>query len=41
MSVYIRYFAIRDEAGKYIGTLEFTQNIQPIQELSGQKRIMS
>jgi uncharacterized protein len=24
--VYIRYFAVRDENGKYIGTLEFTQN---------------
>lgn len=39
--VYIRYFAVRDENGAYIGTLEFTQNIKPIQELQGQKRIMS
>ncbi|OWA35610.1 PAS domain S-box protein [Saccharibacillus sp. O16] len=39
--VYIRYFAIRDEQGHYKGTLEFTQNIAPIQALEGQKRIMS
>ncbi|ANS74383.1 PAS domain S-box protein [Paenibacillus yonginensis] len=39
--VYIRYFAVRDEAGKYLGTLEFTQNIHPIRELEGQKRILS
>lgn len=39
--VYIRYFAVRDEEGTYLGTLEFTQNIKPIQELTGQKRILS
>lgn len=39
--VYIRYFAVRDENGEYIGTLEFTQNISPIQEIEGEKRILS
>ncbi|EKN70563.1 hypothetical protein BABA_05136 [Neobacillus bataviensis LMG 21833] len=39
--VYIRYFAVRDENGKYIGTLEFTQNIAPIKALDGEKRILS
>jgi uncharacterized protein len=39
--VYIRYFAIRDESGKYMGTLEFTQNIDPIKAIEGEKRIMS
>lgn len=39
--VYIRYFAVRDEEGTYLGTLEFTQNIKSIQELTGQKRILS
>lgn len=39
--VYIRYFAVRSEDGRYLGTLEFTQNIAPIRELEGQKRIMS
>jgi DUF438 domain-containing protein len=39
--VYIRYFAVRDESGQYIGTLEFTQNIDPIQAIDGEKRILS
>lgn len=39
--VYIRYFAVRDESGKYMGTLEFTQNIDPIKAIDGEKRIMS
>lgn len=39
--VYIRYFAIRSENNDYIGTLEFTQNIGPIQAIQGEKRIMS
>ncbi|MBB3111157.1 hypothetical protein FHS18_003225 [Paenibacillus phyllosphaerae] len=39
--VYIRYFAVRDENGDYIGTLEFTQNIGPIQAIEGEKRIRS
>lgn len=39
--VYIRYFAVRDENKKYIGTLEFTQNIDPIQAIEGEKRILS
>jgi uncharacterized protein len=39
--VYIRYFAVRDENGEYVGTLEFTQNIDPIKAIEGEKRIMS
>ncbi|MFN2747344.1 MULTISPECIES: DUF438 domain-containing protein [unclassified Bacillus (in: firmicutes)] len=38
--VFIRYFAVRDENNNYIGTLEFTQNIAPIQEITGEKRIL-
>lgn len=41
MYVYIRYFAIRSAEGEYMGTLEFTQNIAPIQQIEGSKRIMS
>ncbi|HKM42455.1 MAG TPA: DUF438 domain-containing protein [Limnochordia bacterium] len=37
--LYIRYFAVRDQDGKYRGTLEVTQNITEIQKLSGEKRI--
>lgn len=39
--VYIRYFAIRDEAGEYQGVLEVTQNIKSIQELTGEKRLVT
>ena len=38
--VYIRYFAVRDEDGNYLGTLEFSQNIAPIQEIEGEKRLL-
>jgi len=38
--VYIRYFAIRDKNNQFLGTLEVTQNIQPIRELEGEKRIV-
>ncbi|MDF2541198.1 MAG: domain S-box protein [Herbinix sp.] len=39
--IYIRYFAVRDTAGEYLGVLEFTQNIKPIQALTGEKRLAS
>lgn len=38
--VLIRYFAVRDEDGKYAGTLEVTQDIQPLQGITGEKRIL-
>lgn len=41
MFVYIRYFAVRDKTGNYLGTLEVTQNIKPIVELEGEKRLVS
>jgi len=39
--VYIRYFAVRDEKGEYLGALEVTQNIGPIQDIKGEKRLLS
>lgn len=39
--VLIRYFAVRDNDGNYVGTLEFTQNIAPIQAIDGEKRLVS
>lgn len=39
--VYIRYFAVRDKNGQYLGTLEVTQNIKEIRELEGEKRLVS
>jgi len=38
--VYIRYFAVHGEEGEYLGTLEVTQNIAPIQALMGEKRLV-
>jgi len=38
--VYIRYFSVRDKAGKYLGTLEVTQDITDIQKLTGEKRLV-
>lgn len=39
--ILIRYFAVRDPNGEYLGVLEVTQNIQPIQEITGEKRLVS
>ncbi|MEW6244223.1 MAG: DUF438 domain-containing protein [Bacillota bacterium] len=39
--VYIRYFAVRGKNGEYLGTLEVTQNIAPIMELKGEKRLVT
>ena len=39
--VYIRYFAVRNKQGEFLGTLEVSQNIKPITELEGEKRLMS
>ncbi len=38
--VYIRYFAVRDNTGRYIGTLEVTQDITDLQKITGQKRLL-
>ncbi|MBN2878838.1 MAG: DUF438 domain-containing protein [Clostridia bacterium] len=39
--VYIRYFAVRNKLGEFMGTLEISQNIKPITELEGEKRLLS
>ncbi len=38
--VYIRYFAVRDKAGRYLGTLEATQDITEIKKIEGEKRLL-
>lgn len=38
--VLIQYFAVRDEEGNFIGTLEVTMDIKPLQAITGEKRIM-
>jgi PAS domain S-box-containing protein len=37
--VHIRYFAVRDKAGKYLGCLEVSQDITHIRKLEGEKRL--
>ncbi|NQT34097.1 DUF438 domain-containing protein [bacterium] len=37
--VYIRYFAVRDSEGKYIGCMEVTMDIKDIQKITGEKRL--
>lgn len=39
--ILIRYYAVRNEKGDYIGVLEVTQDIKPIQEITGEKRLLS
>ena len=39
--VLIRYFAVRSDEGEYLGTVEVTQNIGPIQQITGEKRLMT
>jgi PAS domain S-box-containing protein len=38
--VHIRYFAVRDKNGKYLGTMEVTQDITDIKKIEGQKRLL-
>ena len=38
--ILICYFAVRDEKGKYLGTLEASQDITRIQKLEGEKRLL-
>ena len=38
--VYIRYFAVWDKAGRYLGTLEVTQDITGIKQIEGEKRLL-
>ncbi|MDT8337208.1 MAG: DUF438 domain-containing protein [Candidatus Izemoplasmatales bacterium] len=41
MFVFIQYYAVRDKEKNYLGTLEITQDIKPIQAISGEKRLVS
>ena len=39
--VHIRYFAVRGEGGRYLGTLEVTQDVGPIRALEGERRLLA
>jgi len=38
--VHIRYFAVKDKSGKYMGTLEVSQDITDIKNIEGEKRLL-
>jgi len=38
--IHIRYFAVRDKDGKYLGTMEVTQDLTDIKKIEGQKRLL-
>jgi uncharacterized protein len=39
--VHIRYFAVRDPEGRYLGTLEITQDAGAIRALEGERRLLA
>ncbi len=39
--VHIRYFAVRDDAGSYLGTLEVTQDLTDARQLTGERRLLA
>jgi DUF438 domain-containing protein len=39
--VHIRYFAVRDAAGEFLGVLEVTQDVAPIRALQGERRLLA
>ncbi|MHB9140880.1 MAG: DUF438 domain-containing protein [Paludibacter sp.] len=39
--IHIEYFALRNDKGEYLGTLEVSHNITPYRELEGEQRILS
>lgn len=39
-SVHIRFFAVRNKQGKYLGTIEVVQDITDIKKLEGQRRLL-
>jgi len=38
--IYIRYFALRNEQGEYIGTIEVSQDVTEIRKLEGEKKLL-
>ena len=38
--IYIRYLAVRDKDGQYLGTLEVGQDITEIKQIEGEKRLL-
>jgi uncharacterized protein len=41
MYVHIAYYAVRNKKGEYLGTLEITQDIAPLQKIEGERRLLT
>jgi DUF438 domain-containing protein len=41
MFVHIRYYPLYEEDGSYLGTIEVTQNLAPLRELEGERRLLN
>jgi uncharacterized protein len=39
--VHIRCFAVRNDRGEYMGTAELTQELAPLRQLSGERRLLA
>ncbi len=39
--IHIRYLAIRDESGRYVGTVEVSQDLTQLRSLEGERRLLS
>jgi PAS domain S-box-containing protein len=38
--IHIRYFAVRNKDGKYLGTMEVSQDITDLKKIKGEKRLL-
>jgi len=38
--IHIRYFAVRDKTGQYMGTMEVTQDLTDLKKIEGEKRLL-
>lgn len=38
--IHIRYYAVRDPQGRFLGTLEVTQDVTDIRKLQGERRLL-
>ncbi|MCX8175962.1 MAG: PAS domain-containing protein [Candidatus Bathyarchaeota archaeon] len=38
--IHIRYFSVRDKNGRYLGTMEVTQDITDLKKIEGEKRLL-
>ena len=38
--VHVRYFAVRNPDGAYLGTVELTQDLTPLRAFQGERRVL-